>query len=60
MNNDLKKAIVNWMFENSKEFQLVTATTTRFHQYIFEGTGYAYGGEEVLEFINQCYKLINY
>ena len=60
MHKDLKKAIVNYMFDNATEFQLVSATTTKFHQYIFEGTGYAFGGEDVLEFIRMTEKLVKY
>ena len=60
MHQDLKRAIVNYMFDNAKEFQLVTATKTKFHQYIYSGTGYAFGGEEVSEFINMTDKLVKY
>ena len=48
------------MFDNATEFQLVSATTTKFHQYIFEGTGYAFGGEDVIEFIRMTEKLVKY
>lgn len=54
MHNQLKKEIVNFMIDNSKEFQLVNRTTNEFRQYIYTPKGdYCIGGEEVSEFINK-------
>lgn len=59
MNLELKKAIVNFMLENSKEFQLLNTTKEIFRQYIYTAEGnFCIGGQEVSEFINNFYKLI--
>lgn len=59
MNTELKKAIVNFMFENEKVFQLVNNTTQEFRQYIFDPKGeYIFGGKEVMDFILMCEKLV--
>ena len=61
MNAELKKAIVNYMFDNTKEFQLVNSTTNHFRQYIFTPDGnWCFGGKEVSEFISMTDKLVNY
>ena len=53
MNLELKKAIVNYMFDNANQFQLVNSTKSEFRQYIYTLEGaYIIGGEEVGEFIN--------
>lgn len=53
MNLELKKAIVNYMFDNANQFQLVNSTKSEFRQYIYTPEGaYIIGGEEVGEFIN--------
>lgn len=53
MNNELKKAIVNYMIDNSKEFQLGNHTTAKFRAYIYDVNGnYLIGGKEVGEFIS--------
>jgi len=60
MNKELKKAIVNFMFENENEYQLHNATTEKFRQYIYTPEGeYCFGGKEVGEFIEMTNKLIN-
>ena len=52
MNEDLKKAIIDYMFSHKKEFQLVNATVEKFRQYIYDETGeYCIGGKKVYEFI---------
>jgi len=59
MNTDLKKAIIDFMFENVDEFQLVNATTAHFRQYIYTQDGhYCIGGEVVSIFIENAEKLI--
>ena len=61
MNKDLKKAIVNYMFDNANEFQLNSATTEKFRQYIFTPEGdWCFGGKEVSEFIKMAEKLVKY
>ena len=61
MNNDLKKAIVNYMFDNANEFQLNNATTEKFKQYIFTTEGdWCFGGKVVSDFINMTEKLVKY
>ena len=61
MNTELKKAIVNYMFDNAKEFQLVNATTEKFRQYIFTPDGdWCFGGQKVSEFIKMTEKIVKY
>lgn len=61
MNKELKIAIVNFMFENDKVFQLTNTTTKQFRQYIYTPDGeYCFGGENVSEFIDMTYGLINF
>ena len=59
MNLELKKAIVNYMFDNIKNFQLVSTTKEEFRQYIYTPKGqYCIGGEEVGNFIVNFYNII--
>lgn len=59
MHNELKKAIVNFMLDNVKEFQLINRTSQEFKQYIYTDKGeYCIGGKEVSEFINKVDKYI--
>lgn len=59
MSKELKKAIINWMFDNSKEFQLINATAERFRSYIYDDKGnYLIGGKDIMEFIRKADKLI--
>lgn len=59
MKKELKKTIIDWMFENEKNFQLVNAAHRQFRPYIYDGTGeYLIGGEEVSEFIGMIEKLL--
>jgi len=59
MNKDLKKAIVNYMFDNDTEFQLINETVKKFRQYIYDETGeYCFGGKEASYFIDCVKKLI--
>ncbi len=60
MNKELKKAIINHIFDNATEFQLPNNTTDKFRNYIYDGDGeYLIGGKEVKEFINAAIKLLN-
>ena len=60
MNRELKKAIINYIFENEKEFQLPNAMATKFRNYIYDEKGnFLIGGEEVKVFIGNAIKLIN-
>ena len=59
MNTELKKAIVNFMFDNSKDFQLINNTNQEFRPYIYDSKGnYLIGGENVANFIKETEKLI--
>lgn len=59
MNKEFKKAIINYIFENQFEFNLVNATTEKFKLYIYDGGGeYLIGGDEVSNFITKAVKLI--
>jgi hypothetical protein len=58
MNLQLKKAIFNYMIDNSTNSQLLNTTTKEFRQYIFTDKGeFCIGGEEVHEFILAVDKL---
>jgi hypothetical protein len=59
MKKELKQAIVNFIFEHDKEFQINNATTQKFRPYIYDADGeYLIGGKEVSEFITEVIKLI--
>jgi hypothetical protein len=59
MKTELKKAIVNFIFDNEKEFQINNATTNKFKHYIFDPEGnYLIGGEEISNFISSAIKLL--
>lgn len=59
MRKELKQAIINYIFENEKEFQLTISVTTKFRAYIYDADGnYLIGGEEVYDFIIKAIKLI--
>lgn len=59
MKTELKKAIVNFIFENEKNFQLHNATVSEFRPYIYDTEGhYLIGGEEVANFIRESIKLL--
>jgi hypothetical protein len=59
MNTELKKAIVNFIFDNSNEFQITNATVNEFKLYIYDDKGnFLIGGEEVSEFIQNAIKLL--
>lgn len=58
MNKELKDAIIKTVQENKDQFQLHNAITEAYHGYIYNNTGgYAIGGEEVAQFINDFINL---
>lgn len=60
MHTALKQTIINYIFDNLDEFQLVNATTAYFRHYIYDANGeHLIGGEEVSNFITNACKLIS-
>jgi len=60
MNKELKRAILNFILDNEKEFQITNATIEHFRPYIYTVDGkYLIGGEEVVNFIRDAVKLFN-
>ncbi len=59
MRLELKQAIIKWIFEHMKEFQLVNACHNAFREYIYNSEGnYLIGGKNVSQFIDDAVKLI--
>lgn len=59
MKKELRKAIIDFIFENEKDFQLTNATKTRFKLYIYTSEGdYLIGGQDVSNFIDEAILLI--
>lgn len=59
MKTELKKAIVDYIFENENEWQLQNSTTRHFRAYIYDAEGnYLIGGEEVADFIKKALTLL--
>ena len=59
MRTELKKAIIDFIFENEKQFQINNAVTEKFRAYIYDADGnYLIGGKDVSEFIDKAIKLI--
>jgi len=59
MKKELKQAIINFIFENEKEFQLTNTTVDKFRNYIYTPKGdYLIGGEDVRDFIKKAIDLI--
>jgi len=59
MKKELKQAIINYIFENLKDFQLVNNTKDEFRAYIYDSKGeYLIGGEDVYIFIKDAVELI--
>jgi len=59
MLKELKQSIVEYMFNNSTDFQLLNQTIKEYRQYIFTPEGnYCIGGEKVSEFISSFEKLL--
>ena len=58
MNKELKKAILNFILDNEKEFQIINVTFEKFRPYIYDSSGeYLIGGKDVAEFIRSAIKL---
>lgn len=56
---ELKKAIIDWLFENKNQWQRVNACHEAFRQYIYTPEGkYCIMGEVVSDFISAADKLI--
>jgi len=59
MRTELKKAIIDFIFENEKQFQINNAVTEKFRAYIYDADGnFLIGGKDVSEFIDKAIKLI--
>ena len=59
MNKELKKAIIAYIFENEKQFQITTNVTDKFRAYIYDSKGeYLIGGQQVYNFIEAAIDLI--
>ena len=59
MKKELKQAIVNFILDNEKEFQIHNATNGKFRPYIYDTDGeYLIGGEDVRNFINNAIELL--
>lgn len=56
---ELKKAIIDWVFENIGVFQINNAARKEFREYIYNKDGdYLLGGQKVSEFIDETIKLV--
>jgi len=59
MNIELKKAIINSIFEEINQFQLINLIIARYRPYIYDNDGnYLLGGKDVVNFIEKAIKLI--
>jgi len=59
MNIELKKAIINSIFEEINQFQLINLIIARYRPYIYDNDGnYLIGGKDVATFIEKAIKLI--
>ena len=59
MKPQLKKAIIDFIFEREKDFQINNAVNQKFRPYIYDPDGnFLIGGDEVYEFIKDAIKLI--
>lgn len=59
MNINLKRAIVDYIFNNYELFGLVNVTNDKFKAYIYDSNGeYLIGGKEVANFIQKVAKLV--
>lgn len=59
MKKELKQAIINFIFENEKDFQIINNTTEKFRLYIYDNSGeYLIGGEDVRDFIKNAIQLL--
>lgn len=56
---ELKKAIIDWMFDNASAWQRLNACVDAFRAYIYDGAGnYLIGGETVYRFIKTIDEII--
>lgn len=59
MSRELKRAIINWLFDNENAWQRINACMDYFKPYIFDEKGnYLIGGREVDDFITEMDILI--
>lgn len=59
MKTELKKVIIDFIFENEKEFQITNTTIEKFRPYIYDSDGhYLIGGGDVSIFIQEAIKLL--
>ncbi|MES2287350.1 MAG: hypothetical protein V4547_16780 [Bacteroidota bacterium] len=59
MKKELKQAIINFIFDNEKDYQLTNLTVDKFREYIYSASGdYLIGGEDVKEFISKAITLL--
>tara|TARA_R110000868_G_scaffold400868_1_gene675590 strand:+ start:2711 stop:2896 length:186 start_codon:yes stop_codon:yes gene_type:complete len=59
MKKELKQAIVNFILDNEKMFQIINGTTDNFRAYIYDSKGdYLIGGKDVHIFIKDAIKLL--
>lgn len=56
---ELKKAIIDWLFDNKNAWHRTSACREYFRPYIYNADGnFLIGGEEVSDFITEADKLI--
>lgn len=59
MKKELKQAIINFIFDNEKDFQLVNNAVNKFRNYIYDDRGnFLIGGEEIRDFIKKAIDLL--
>lgn len=59
MHTELKKAIINSIFDGISNFQLTNFMVDKYRAYIYDANGeYLIGGKEVYQFIYDATKLI--
>lgn len=56
---EFKKAVIDWLFENQNEFQIINSCIEHFRMYIYDSNGnYLIGGEIRANFIRDAIKLV--
>lgn len=59
MNRELKKAILDWLYEHPDAWQRTNACREAFRPYLYDYNGnWLIGAEEIDEFISKAAKLI--
>jgi len=59
MNNELKQAIISYIFKNINDFQIINSTIEEFRNYIYDKKGeYLIGGGDIANFIEEANNLI--